>query len=883
MRMNTLKIWMLLCMLCLVFSANATYQPKFSTAGFFALNGSGRTAYSMNIAWRFVKKDAVNAESTTFDDSKWQVVSLPHGLEYLPVDASGGVNYQGPAWYRKHFTPDEALKGKKLFLHFEAIMGKCKVWVNGQLVAEHFGGYLPVIADISNNLKWGEDNVIAVRADNSNDPLYLPGKPQNLLDFCYFGGIYRDSWLVVHNNVFITDPNYENEVAGGGLFVSYDKVSEASATVNLKLHVRNEQGTDFKGTVSYELLQSDGTIIKTLSDKIAIRAGNATSAISQFELKNPNLWSPESPYLYQLTVRVKDASGKVVDGYMQRIGIRSIEFKQTDGLWLNGKPYKDKLIGTNRHQDFAVVGNALSNSTHWKDAKKLRDAGLKVIRCHYPQDPAFMDACDELGLFCLGSTAGWQFWNNDSLFSKRVYQDIRNLVRQNRNHASLFFWEPVLNETSYPATFAKNAKATVDEEYPYPYSTSACDDGSDGAEYYSLLLRPRKDLNPSKTYFIREWGDNVDDWSAQNSDSRVNRGWGEVPMLLQAKHYGRPDYDFLCLDDIYKDARQIVGGCFWHSFDCQRGYHPVPFLGGFMDAFRQPKYSYYMFQSQRSAQKSNLIAETGPMVFIANAMTPFSPKDVTVYSNCDEVRLTFLKGGEQRIYKKDLKKGGMPSPVITFNNVFDFMKCKALARAKKQDDVYLLAEGLMDGKVVATQKVVPAQRTEKLVLWLDNEGVDLIANGSDFVTVVAGIADANGTIQRLSNDIVKFEIEGEGRLLGGAGQGLNPRQLQWGTAPILVQSTTTAGAIKVTASVAFGGVQRPVSGELIINSTNNAVPSIFSQKEVDVMNKQVIKQEEHQYNKSELEKENERLRQELNQMKVKEVEQQQTKFGNGIN
>ena len=302
-----------------------------------------------------------------------------------------------------------------------------------------------------------------------------------------------------------------------------------------------------------------------------------------------------------------------------------------------------------------------------------------------------------------------------------------------------------------------------------------------------------------------------------------------------------------------------------------------------MDAFRQPKYSYYMFQSQRSAQKSNLIAETGPMVFIANAMTPFSPKDVTVYSNCDEVRLTFLKGGEQRIYKKDLKKGGMPSPVITFNNVFDFMKCKALARAKKQDDVYLLAEGLMDGKVVATQKVVPAQRTEKLVLWLDNEGVDLIANGSDFVTVVAGIADANGTIQRLSNDIVKFEIEGEGRLLGGAGQGLNPRQLQWGTAPILVQSTTTAGAIKVTASVAFGGVQRPVSGELIINSTNNAVPSIFSQKEVDVMNKQVIKQEEHQYNKSELEKENERLRQELNQMKVKEVEQQQTKFGNGIN
>ncbi len=884
MKLTTLRNILFLALLCCFTAANATYQPHFSTAGFFALEGTGRTAYSMNIAWRFVKKDATNAESISFDDSKWQVVSLPHGLEYLPVDASGGVNYQGPAWYRKHFTPDDALKGKKVFLHFEAIMGKCKVWVNGQLVATHFGGYLPVIADISNHLKWGEDNVIAVRADNSNDPLYLPGKPQNLLDFCYFGGIYRDSWLVVHNNVFITDPNYENQVAGGGLFVSYDKVSEASAIVNLKLHVRNEQGADFKGTVNYELLQSDGTIIKSLSDKIALRSGNATNAISQFELKSPNLWSPESPYLYQLNVRVKDANGKVVDGYMQRIGIRSIEFKQKDGLWLNGKPYKDKLIGTNRHQDFAVVGNALSNSTHWKDAKKLRDAGMRVIRCHYPQDPAFMDACDELGLFCLGSTAGWQFWNNDSLFSKRVYEDIRNLVRQNRNHASLFFWEPVLNETSYPASFAKNAKTAVDEEYPYPYCTSSCDDGADGAEYYPLLLRPRKDLNPAKTYFIREWGDNVDDWSAQNSDSRVNRGWGEVPMLLQAKHYGRPDYDFLCLDDIYKDSRQIVGGCFWHSFDCQRGYHPVPFLGGFMDAFRQPKYSYYMFQSQRPAQKSNLIAETGPMVFIANAMTPFSPKDVTVYSNCDEVRLTFLKGGEQKVYKKDLKRGGIPSPIVTFSNVFDFMKCKALARAKKQGEVFLLAEGLIDGKVVATHKVAPAQVTDKLVLWLDNEGVDLVANGADFVTVVAGIADKNGTIQRLSNDIVKFEIEGEGRIMGGAGQGLNPHQLQWGTAPMLVQSTTTPGTIKVTARVAFGGEQRPISGELVINSIENKIPSIFNKKEIEALQLITsVTEEEHLHNKSDLEKENERLRQELNQLKVKEVEKQQTKFGTGIN
>ncbi len=170
----------------------AKNQPRFSTAGFYQLEGTGRQAYSMNIAWRFIKSDVANAESPGFDDSKWQVVSLPHGLEYLPLDASGGANYQGTAWYRKYFTPDYALKGKKLFLHFEAIMGKCQVWVNGKLATEHFGGYLPVIADVTNLLKWDEENVIAVKADNSNDPLFPPGKAQEMLDFTYFGGIYRD-------------------------------------------------------------------------------------------------------------------------------------------------------------------------------------------------------------------------------------------------------------------------------------------------------------------------------------------------------------------------------------------------------------------------------------------------------------------------------------------------------------------------------------------------------------------------------------------------------------------------------------------------------------------------------------------------------------------
>lgn len=670
----------------------AARQPEFSTAGFFRLDNSGREVYSMNPAWRFHKGAVEGAETKEFNDKDWTVVSLPDGIEYLPTEASGCINYQGEVWYRKHFTPDAALKGKKLFLHFEAIMGKSKVFVNGKLLTEHFGGYLPVIADVTDVLDWNGDNVIAVWADNSDDPSYPPGKAQDVLDYTYFGGIYRDCWLIAHNNVFITDPNYENEVAGGGLFVAFGKVSDALAEVQLKIHVRNATKNPFSGRVEYMLLQPDGTEVARLSDKIQVKVGRATTVSDRMPVKQPMLWTPSTPTLYNLLVRVLDKEGNVIDGYRRRIGIRSIEFKGKDGFYLNGRPYGKPLIGANRHQDFAVVGNAVANSIHWRDAKKLKDVGMEIIRnAHCPQDPAFMDACDELGLFVIVNTPGWQFWNDAPEFAQRVYSDIRNVVRRDRNHPSVWLWEPILNETWYPADFAKNTRDIVDAEYPYPYCYSGSDSEARGHENFPVYFAhpanmqdASKEIDPTKTYFTREWGDNVDDWSSHNSPSRVARNWGEQPMRVQAQHYACPYYPVTSYDVLYKQSPQHVGGCLWHSFDHQRGYHPDPFYGGLMDVFRQPKYSYYMFMAQRPAVKNDRNAGSGPMVYIAHEMTPFSGKDVTVYSNCDEVRLTFNKGGKTYTYKKDKNRPGMPSPVITFPDVYDFMVDKAFSRTQNK-------------------------------------------------------------------------------------------------------------------------------------------------------------------------------------------------------
>ena len=814
------------------------HGQEFSTAGFYAVPSSGRDVWSVNPAWRFHLGTAPGAEAKDYAaDSAWTRVNLPDGLQLLPAEASGCVNYRGEAWYRKYLNLPDSLAGRRLTLYFEGIMGRSRVWINGREAATHYGGYLPVVIDATDLLEPGARNVIAVMTDNSNDPTYPPGKPQEALDFAYFGGIYRDCWLVATNPVHVTDPNLAGVTAGGGVLVAFDNVSAKSADMKVQAHIANESGKRFDGTVRYELKTKDGNTAASDRRPLHIAKGKAVTAGTTIKIDNPSLWSPEHPELYNLIVTVTDRDGNTVDALRQRVGAKSVEFRGADGFWLNGEPYPTPLIGANRHQDFATVGNAVSNSAHWRDALKLRRAGMKVIRnAHCPQDPAFMDACDELGLLVIDNTPGWQFWNDDPVFAERVYSDIRQLVRRDRNHASIWLWEPILNETWYPADFAKRAKATVEEEYPYPSCWSASDAAARGAEAFDVrFAHPAggdahdavKDTDPKISYFTREWGDNVDDWNSHNSPSRAARAWGEMPQLVQALHYAQPSYTYTALESLGRTSRQHVGGCLWHSMDHQRGYHPDPFYGGIMDAFRQPKLSYEMFRSQVP------VGEADPMVYVAHAMTPFSPSDVTVYSNCPEVRLTFCEGGEPLTWRRDSTESrGIASPVITFRNVYDFMTDKELTRKGKGKDVWLLAEGIVDGKVVATHRVRPARRPAKLMLTADNEGRSLRADGSDFIVLVASVCDADGNVKRLSDAVVRFEAEGEGILLGSPEMLTNPVRTEWGTAPIILRSTLRPGKIKVKASVLIEGTHTPVAGEIILESIAPEDKQLYDEADV---------------------------------------------------
>ncbi|MDD3321719.1 MAG: glycoside hydrolase family 2 TIM barrel-domain containing protein [Paludibacter sp.] len=797
------------------FFAFTLVTAQTSVAGFYQLEGSGRQVYNFNNGWRFMRGDIQNAESINFDDTVWEVVATPHTVELMPAEASGCRNFQGVAWYRKRFEIPSQSAGKNVLIQFEAIMGKQKIYLNGKLVKEHLGGYLPITLDLTAlGVKTGETCLLAVMADNSDDKSYPPGKPQYTLDFVYHGGIYRDVWMICKNKVAITDAIDANEIAGGGIFVHYNNISEKSAEVFVNTELKNNGSNSKSVALETVIVDPVGKTVKKIISKLSLKAGESKTIYQKTIVLNPQLWSPENPDLYLVKLFVKE--GKVaLDGGMIRIGIRKAEFRGKDGFYLNGKPY-GQLIGGNRHQDFAYVGNAVPNSQQWRDVKRLRNAGCVIVRtAHYPQDPAFMDACDELGMFIIVATPGWQFWNSDPKFEDLVYENTRNMIRRDRNHPSVLLWEPILNETHFPKEFSLKSLQITKDEFPYPGSPGAAADlRSEGvAENYDVVYGwPTDEGKVKQSLFTREFGENVDDWYAHNANNRASRSWGEKPMLTAALSLAES------YDAMFQTTGQFTGGALWHPFDHQRGYHPDPYWGGIFDAFRQPKYAYYMFKSQVNPLLKVTNVETGPMVYVANEITPFSDKDVVVFSNCDSVRLTVYEG--KSITKKVLHdKGHIPYAPVVFENIYDFWDMRNLTYSKKNwQKVSFLAEGIIAGKVVCSDKKMPSRRSTKIRLYVDDLGKKLMADGSDFIIVVAEITDDSGNVRRLAKDNIVFTVEGEGEIIGNQNIGANPRAVEWGSAPVLIRSTTKAGKIKVKAHVQFEGIQTPTAAEIELES-----------------------------------------------------------------
>jgi beta-galactosidase len=725
--------------------------------------------------WHFLRADEPQAASAFFDDARWEIVTLPHTarVEALPAGKQA-PQWQGICWYRRAFDLSREAADKSIILRFDGAMNTAEFWVNGKSAGRFMGGYLPCVMDITSLAKPGGKNVVAVRLDNRDNPVTGP-KPLADLDFNLYSGLYRSAHLIIKDRLHITEPILADKVAGGGVFVTFPEVSKEAAAINIKTHIKNAEEKQRAFTLRNTLLDASGNSVAAMETSgESLGAGKDREIQQQMRIAKPHLWSPNSPYLYHLRTELI-AGGKRIDSEENHVGVRRIEIAR-EGFRINGE--KMFLRGCNRHQEYPYIGNALSDAAQYRDALKIKEAGFDYVRLsHYPQSPAFLDACDELGIVVMNCLMGWQFFAKDPAFAELKYRECRQLVRRDRNHPSVILWEVSLNESHMPKPFIERTHAIAHEEYPGDQCYTC-----GWMPGYDVFIQARQHGGCRKVQdqpcVVSEYGD----WEyyAQNAgleqhrwkdlrpaerSSRQVRGDGEVRLLQQAINFQEAHNDNL-------KTRAFADGI-WVMFDYSRGYAGDIEASGVMDAFRLPKFAYWFFRSQRDA--GELVAQTpvGPMVFLATYWTAASPLEVRVFSNCEEVSLSLNdKLLERRRPDVDRTTTNLVHAPFTF-------------RLNHFEAGTLRAAGYIGGREVAGDERRTPGLTDQLRLRFDLSGRPFTAGGKDAVFAYAELLDGAGTVVSDAALPVFLGTVGDVRLVGRS-----PVLSEAGVGTILLQSDT---------------------------------------------------------------------------------------------
>lgn len=765
-----------------------------------------RVVLNMNTGWAFHRGEVESGGQPGLDDSGWIAAIIPHIMQLEKKHCGGDIIYDGVGWYRRTFRVPSQYKDKQIKISFEGVMNACEVYLNGQKISAHRGGYVSFVTDITTRINWDRDNLLAVRVSAEYDPLTPPGKPQAGMDFYYYSGIYRDVEMVISDPLHITHALEEEEVAGGGIFVTYPVVGKEKAVTHVKAHVRNEGKRKRKAQLRTQLIDKSGKIVACQLTPFRLSAGEAIHLEQNLEIVHPSLWHPYDPNLYTLQNEIVE-NGKVVDCHTESIGIRTIAYTRDGGFYINGESLY--LRGANRHQAFAHIGDAAANSMQERDVIDLKRGGCNAVRAaHYPQDPAFLAACDKYGLLVVECIPGWQYFKNDSTFISRLYEVGKQMIRRDRNHPSVILWETALNESRYPAEIARNLYAIAHTEYPGDQMYTAGDyfghaDRVDCFDvFYKQVSRFPKDGDVMSNYpedqiavkplFCREWGDGVGEKPRvslmENEEEQLKQCRGR---FLQLNGHGYFDWCML-------DANPRMGGHFlWSYNDYARGAEQETMFCGIVDINRYPKFSYYMMQSMRDKEISQPGLYDGPMVFIVSQNTASryvsSVNEITVFSNCDEVRLFrnhHLIGKQMRkertpLYRSIVEKGG--SPCYVFN-------------AGTYEAGELVAEGIVDGKVVATHSVRTPEQPRQVKIWLKEENIQPVADGSDMIPVYFKVCDSNGTLVNTSDVRIHISVSGEGSLIGDGIEriGINPQLVEGGVGYALIRTTCRPGKIHIS-------------------------------------------------------------------------------------
>lgn len=400
--------------------------------------------------WKFSLGDIKDGQSVSLNDSRWQSVDVPHDWsvrgQYSPSLAScTGYLPGGIGWYRKTINVPQDKDGQKVYLYFEGVYNRSEVYINGQLLGKRPNGYVSFMYDATPHVKYGEENVIAVRVDHSQsaDSRWYTGS-----------GVYRDVWMVYANPIHIAE---------WGVYAYPEKVKN-DYVLNVEVDVTNSEAKDAALSVKNELFDAAGKKVATnvKSLKVGPKANNKVSIA--MKVNKPQLWSLDNPALYELKTTVLQ-NGKEIDKTTTRTGFRTYTFDPNKGFALNGEWMKVK--GVCLHHDAGVLGSAVPREVWKRRLLTLKELGVNAIRTsHNPQAPDLYHLCDEIGLLVMNEAFDeWEFpkrkwiegWNVGTpgfqgtfdFFEEWGERDLADMVRRDRNHISIFAWS-VGNEVDYP-------------------------------------------------------------------------------------------------------------------------------------------------------------------------------------------------------------------------------------------------------------------------------------------------------------------------------------------------------------------------------------------------------------------------------------------------
>jgi len=794
-----------------------------------------RQTVSLNEGWRFARQvnpgSAVewqfrDAWKTGYDDSQWSEVFLPHSWDqtaHLPWVAL--QHWRGMGWYRRSFRVPTLSGGQRAFLEFEGAMQVAKVWVNGRPAGEHVGGYTGFVLDVTDLVRTGEENLLALCVDDTNSPDIPPANETNI---AIYGGVYRDVWLHITGPVLIPD---------GGVSITTPAVTKAESTVRVTTEVRNSLGSPANVKVTSEVISPSGKVVAAVEQENQV-AANATVQLEPTALAvtGAELWSPDHPNLYALRSRVY-RDGNLADELSTPFGIRVMGYVPGKGYTINGEFIN--IHGVDRRQDYGYLGDALPDAISRRDMEIIKDLGANMIRtAHYIQDKSILKAADELGLLVWEEIPNIKIYDyqpapmteqGDSRYTRQYIDNclaaMEEMIRRDRNHPSVIIWGIADDNTGYP--YIQDQREMVEKAHaldPTRWTAGRVNptltDVRDPTNNAFYNFQKMSAEHPDWKWLWNEWGAFKNERGLIVEPGGRNHTENGVGIVSE---YRRETVPSELTGAIVQEASWIkfeampwMASAKWEMFDAgcaactgTKGifdYYGPPELRpwgthfnggdyrGLSDLWRIPKASYWFLKAQWTED---------PFVHIVGHWTwsgqEGKPKMIRVYSTCDEVEL-FLNGkslGRRKPESTETllaewKSYGLweewPSlPAGTHLRHGPFVWRNIPYRAGT-----LRAVGIKNGKQYADERKTAGEPFQ-VILQPDRER--MAADGRDTVRIVAAIADRDGVTVPSAMPWLTFRVEGPGRLLGTP-----VLDAVWGMAAINVMSKTAEGDVTVTVS-----------------------------------------------------------------------------------